>query len=463
MAITVTDTTSTAAEPTVKAKRTRVNKRKRVSRACNYCRIRKHRCDGTHPTCSRCSAIHQPCSYGSDNKKRGLPTGYVHALKLLWSLVFTVVPNSTNIVKGLISDIQFSLDSRSRLVMENPYIKDSETLKQAWDESGVQKQLDQLLSDIQESNTAGESLANTDKTKSEVIDTPPSLSFEAIRSVSGDISMDNSHPVHSYNADSPMISRSKMLETTPQKYPGSTIIFTQHVKRLLDGYFARTHPWLPIVQKYKMLELIYTLSRNTQAEKGNMTTLWAVLAYSSLQGSRDTSTTVDYRESLPTPEQLLDSEGGEDSHERRLLLSCFVLDTIVSCQLRKPPHLRTEDAYFSSTLAETGPDEWESQAVSFVKSRNASPTYQPSRAISIFNQYVGAIRILNDAMLDPMTSDHLCIKNLLALRHWQDHVPQHCVLSAPPGQDRLGPVSSSSPQLVNLHLAFKSTAIFLKM
>lgn len=408
--------------------------------------------------------------------------------------------------------------------MENPYIKDSETLKQAWDESGVQKQLDQLLSDIQESNTAGESLANTDKTKSEVIDTPPSLSFEAIRSVSGDISMDNSHPVHSYNAESPMISRSKMLEATPQKYPGSTIIFTQRVKRLLDGYFARTHPWLLIVQKYKMLELIYTPSRNTQTEKGNKATLWAVLAYSSLQESRDTSTTVDHRESLPTPEQVyakarqqipneetslpgyaqaflilnlfkldkedvaacwyligqavriclnldtisafegrLDSEGGDDSHEWRLLLSCFVLDTIVSCQLRKPPHLRTEDAYFSSTLAETGPDEWESQAVSFVKSRNTSPTYQPSRAISIFNQYVGVIRILNDAMLDPMTSDYLCIKNLLALRHWQDHVPQHCVLSAPPGQDRLGPVSSSSLQVVNLHLAFKSTAIFLKM
>ncbi|KAJ0128368.1 Gag protein [Fusarium oxysporum f. sp. albedinis] len=78
----LTTATATIEKP---AKRTRVNKRKRVSRACNYCRIRKHRCDGTHPTCSRCSAIHQPCNYGSDNKKRGLPTGYVHALELLWS------------------------------------------------------------------------------------------------------------------------------------------------------------------------------------------------------------------------------------------------------------------------------------------------------------------------------------------------------------------------------------------
>ncbi|EEU38491.1 uncharacterized protein NECHADRAFT_55236, partial [Fusarium vanettenii 77-13-4] len=55
-------------------------KRKRVSRACDYCRARKHRCDGRRPACSRCSATHQPCSYGSDIKKRGLPTGYVRAL-----------------------------------------------------------------------------------------------------------------------------------------------------------------------------------------------------------------------------------------------------------------------------------------------------------------------------------------------------------------------------------------------
>ncbi|KAK2470402.1 hypothetical protein H9L39_18019 [Fusarium oxysporum f. sp. albedinis] len=417
------------------------------------------------------------------------------------------------------SDIQFSLDSRSRLVVESRYTNDSETLKQAWEDSGVQGQLDQLLSGVQESHIAGGSLAAADKTKPKTIDIPPQLSFKAIRSVS----VVNSDSMHSHSADTPIQSRPRAVQAASQKDLGSTTIFTQHVKRLLDAYFARTHLWLPIVQKYKMLELLYTPSRNTQTERGNMATLWAVLAYSSLQESRDTSAPVDHGASLPTPEQLyakarqqipneeaslpgyaqaflilslfkldkgdvaacwyligqavriclnLDTrspsdkgpspEGVDDSHQRRLLLSCFVLDTIVSCQLRKPPHLRTEDVNFPFMLSEAGPDEWESQAVSFGKSDNVSLTYQPSRAISIFNQYVGVVRILNDAMLDPITSDHLCIKYLLALRQWHDHLPRHCTLSAPPGEDQLESVQSSSPQLVNLHLAFKSTAMFLK-
>uniref|UniRef100_A0A8H7MZT1 Zn(2)-C6 fungal-type domain-containing protein n=1 Tax=Bionectria ochroleuca TaxID=29856 RepID=A0A8H7MZT1_BIOOC len=501
------------------AKSMRVNKRKRVTRACDSCRIRKHRCDGTHPTCSPCFAIHQSCSYGSDNKKRGLPTGYVHALELLWSLVFTVVPNSRSIVKSLMSGIQFSLDSRSRLVMESRYTKDSETLKQAWENSGVQGQLDQLLSGVQEIDAAGRSLAAADKTKSETVDIPPQLSFEAIRSAS----VVGSDFMQSHNADTPARSRPTTVQAASQTDLGSTTIFTQHLKGLLDAYFSQTHLWLPIVKKYKMLELLYTPPRNRGTERGDMATLWAVLAYSSLQESRGTSTQVEHRASLPTPEQLyakarqqlpneeaslpeyaqaflilslfkldkgdvsacwcligqavriclslnspslsdkeLQLEGGDDSHQRRLLLGCFVLDTIVSCQLRKPPHLRTEDVNLSSMLAETGPDEWELQALSLGKSYNMSPTCQPSRAISIFNQYVGVVRILNDVMMDPMTSDRLCIKYLLALSHWHDHLPEHCVISPPPGQGQLESMPRSSPQLVNLHLAFKSTAMVLK-
>ncbi|KAI6774748.1 hypothetical protein HG530_001506 [Fusarium avenaceum] len=512
--------TTTVGKP---AKRTRVNKRKRVSRACNYCRVRKHRCDGTRPACSRCSVINHPCDYGSDSKKRGLPTGYVHALELLWSLVFTIVPNSTSMVKSLMPDIRFSLDSRSRLIMESRFIKDPEALKQVWEKSGVPEQLGQLLSEFQESDIASETPATADKTKSETLHVPPQLSFEAIRSASPDISMVNSDSMHSHNVDTLTQSCPRPIYAPSQKYPASTAVFTQHVKHLLDAYFARTHLWLPIVQKYKMLELLYTPLRNAPSERGNMATLWAVLAVSSLHESRDASAPVDHQALLPTPEQLYAKarqtipneeaflpgyaqallilslfklekgdvaacwcligqavriclnlgvsslsdkastpEGGDDSHQRRLLLSCFVLDTIVSCQLRKRPHLRTEDMNFPPMLVETGPDEWESQDVSVAKSDNKVLKYQPSRAISIFNQYVDVVRILNDAMLDPTTSDRLCTKNLLALRYWHENLPQHCILSAPPYHNQLASVQSSSPQLINLHLAFKSTALFLK-
>ncbi|KAH8656317.1 hypothetical protein BGZ61DRAFT_306564, partial [Ilyonectria robusta] len=60
--------------------RPRVTKRKRISRACDPCRARKHRCDGRRPSCSACSMTQHPCSYDSGMKKRGLPTGYVRSL-----------------------------------------------------------------------------------------------------------------------------------------------------------------------------------------------------------------------------------------------------------------------------------------------------------------------------------------------------------------------------------------------
>ncbi|KNA96015.1 hypothetical protein FOXG_01372 [Fusarium oxysporum f. sp. lycopersici 4287] len=169
-------------DPPAKPKRTRVNKHKRVSRACNYCRARKHRCDGSHPTCSRCSAIHYPCSYGPDSKKRGLTTGYVRALELLWALVFTVVPNSKVVVQELLPDIQFSLDSRSRLVLNTRLVRDYETLRQGWDGSDIQEELDLLLSNIQQGNDSGaNSVASVKAEASTPNLAPRGKAFEAVQ------------------------------------------------------------------------------------------------------------------------------------------------------------------------------------------------------------------------------------------------------------------------------------------
>jgi hypothetical protein len=45
-------------------------KRKRSSRACELCRLRKVRCDGLDPKCSRCWKENRECSYAM-TKKRG--------------------------------------------------------------------------------------------------------------------------------------------------------------------------------------------------------------------------------------------------------------------------------------------------------------------------------------------------------------------------------------------------------
>lgn len=58
-----------------------VSKRKRSTRACELCRMRKVRCDGLSPQCTRCRQDFKECSYAmtrkrgpkSSNRKSSLP------------------------------------------------------------------------------------------------------------------------------------------------------------------------------------------------------------------------------------------------------------------------------------------------------------------------------------------------------------------------------------------------------
>ncbi|KAK5689325.1 hypothetical protein LTS12_028886, partial [Elasticomyces elasticus] len=77
-------------------------KRQRVSRACDSCRSKKDKCDGIQPVCSTCAALCRPCTYKSNPKKRGLPTGYIRTLELLWGLVFSRVQGSEDVVRALL-------------------------------------------------------------------------------------------------------------------------------------------------------------------------------------------------------------------------------------------------------------------------------------------------------------------------------------------------------------------------
>ncbi|KAF5254463.1 hypothetical protein FANTH_721 [Fusarium anthophilum] len=501
-----------------KPKRTRVNKHKRVSRACNYCRARKHRCDGSHPTCSRCSAIHYPCSYSPESKKRGLTTGYARALELLWALVFTVVPNSKAVVQELLPDIRFALDSRSRLVLNSRLVRDYETLKKAWDGSDIQQELDQLLSNIQQDNDSGVRFAVSVKDEASTPErVSPVKAFEAAQT-----STPANDPMDINMANSPSTQHATVLQPAPWNDISSPA-FAQQVRRLIDIYSTYTNCWLPIVQKHKMLELLYSPSRDDPAEEGNMATLWAIVAYGSLQDTRNHSGALDGQCPLPPPEVIyskarkripdegvhlpgyvqallilglfkMDQEDlvsswhligqavriclhletatspsngsnaanidGDD--QKRLLLSCFILDTLVSCRLRKPPHLRTGDLCFSPKLAETGPNEWEPQNIMSTTLSNARSMNQPSRVLSIFNCYVDLICILNDAMSHQQSSNRPCTKGLLALNRWYDGLPQHCQISPLTGEAQSGMVPHLTPQLYNLHLAFASTDMHLR-
>ncbi|KAG4272965.1 hypothetical protein FPRO04_10045 [Fusarium proliferatum] len=408
-------------DSSTKPKRTRVNKHKRVSRACNYCRARKHRCDGSHPTCSRCSAIHYPCSYGPETKKRGLTTGYARALELLWALVFTVVPNSKTVIQELLPDVQFALDSRSGLLLNTRLVQDYETLRQAWDGSDVQEELDRLLANIQQEKDSGTNSVASIKGEVSTPDIAPcTTAFEVIktttsvneaRQVSDHMDTDRSNKCSSHD---PSVSPSDPWNDV------SSSASAQQVQRLIDIYFAHTNCWLPVVQKHKMLELLYSPSRHDSAEEGNMATLWAVISYASLQYTRNPTGASDRRADLPPPDVIYSNARkripNEDSRrpgyvQALLILALFKMDQ--------------EDLVTSWHLI--------GQAVRICLHLGAAPCTS------------------NDPNAENFDDDDQ--KRLLL---------KHCQIPSLSGKGQPGSSAHLTPQLYNLHLAFASIDMHLR-
>lgn len=154
-----------------------------------------------------------------------------------------------------------------------------------------------------------------------------------------------------------------------------------------------------------------------------------------------------------------------DEHQARALLGCFALDTVVSSHLGKPPHLRSSDIRHMPAIPETGPSEWEPWFPPQNRRPNAAPSQpEPMRGVSIFNRWVDIIRILNDILWEPPVGvpDQVTARHLTSLRNWSDHLPRHCLLPSLSDTAQPGTLSRLSPQLVNLHLAFKSTVAVLR-
>ncbi|ORE10344.1 hypothetical protein BCV72DRAFT_268886, partial [Rhizopus microsporus var. microsporus] len=89
-------------------------KRQRVSKACEQCRKKKVKCDGTSPLCTNCVSLGIQCTYKESTKKRGPPKGYIEAIEgrlhrleaLLGSIVQEDDPRSQAIIAELNSPLE---------------------------------------------------------------------------------------------------------------------------------------------------------------------------------------------------------------------------------------------------------------------------------------------------------------------------------------------------------------------
>lgn len=292
-------------------------KRQRVSRACDSCRSKKDKCDGVQPVCSTCASLSRPCTYKANPKKRGLPTGYIRSLELLWGLVFQKIHNSEEVMRALIRSINLP----SHLATMGKEAEGSDTLLSSFKNSTVLRDIERILVVLEQPEEDRERLFQAYRDADTPLDidgilassealewqipegleqreTPLTAGMSPSRaSMIGSVSRpgyrtkecgvqtitaDDSDPspAIAFKPDDPrMISTSSPLQLPYNAWP------------LLDIYFSYTQCWFPILEKHDILRTAFQYTEGdvymsrTAPGSGDHAALWAVLTLASLQDS----------------------------------------------------------------------------------------------------------------------------------------------------------------------------------
>ncbi|KAH8426032.1 putative C6 transcription factor QutA [Aspergillus melleus] len=298
-------------------------KRQRVSRACDSCRSKKDKCDGVQPVCSTCASLCRPCTYKANPKKRGLPTGYIRTLELLWGLVFCKIQGSEEVVRALLR----AANIPSHLATMGKEAEGSDTLLSSWKNSIVLKEIERLLVSLEQpedeqdkgSRPPGDNDSPADAEGSSVLSAdalewqiPEGLAIERessglspIKTPSA-VSAMRTH-VTRITRDSTTQTSSPSVEDIPNISFGRTLphsldyrsgreLLSHHTPQLpsnawplLDIYFSYTQCWFPILEKHDILRTAFRHSENdipvspSAAGSGDHAALWSVLTLASIQ------------------------------------------------------------------------------------------------------------------------------------------------------------------------------------
>lgn len=284
---------------------------------------------------------------------------------------------------------------------------------------------------------------------------------------------------------------------------------------LLDLHFANTHCWLPISHKHDLLRTAYTFANNINppnltdpSQNGDCAFLWAALAYSSHQSDaldviqgQTSPKRISTECLLVTAKRLATCEEGahaighvrawillallEIAHSRwktawntigqavyiaaglgilpglhtqtlgleegvkRTIMGCIALETLIATRLHIRPYFHHSDIRKLGPIQTEGIEEWEPWQPRMPhnpQSSNCGAEYRhsPGHVLSIFSQFIEIMGLLNKLLTHP--SRQSCYQEIAqSLDHLKSTIPL------------LRPNSSgteSSPQLLNLHLAF---------
>jgi hypothetical protein len=248
-------------------------KRQRVSQACERCRAKKYRCDSAGPPCAACHTADTACIYGQTGQRRGLKTGYVKVLEMLWGLVLKGVPNSEHVATQLLASL-----SREDLDCNSP------AALQSWRDSGLPAAIAALLSDEPSGYHSREtaqspsialpwSLDPANATQ-EPAQSAPALS----QSVPADYRLQTStlEPAILPIDTQILLSGTKGPEASPALPPEWHVI--------LQAYLSYEESWLPILPKSAIWRIAYAYEGTSETSTdpnshsyGDVATLWAAL------------------------------------------------------------------------------------------------------------------------------------------------------------------------------------------
>lgn len=341
-------------------------KRQRVSRACDSCRSKKDKCDGVQPVCSTCASLCRPCTYKANPKKRGLPTGYIRSLELLWGLVFQKIQGSEDVMRAMMRSINLP----SHLATMGKEAEGSDTLLSSFKNSTVLRDIERMLLVLElpeeERDRSMQAYGDGDTpldvdgilASSEAQEWQLPEAMEQRETTSTGISPSRSSIISSAPRNPIYRTRDSGVQTISDDFhPHALATFSNPINPLststsiplqlpfnawplLDIYFSYTQCWFPILEKHDILRTAFQytegdvyMSRTTPGS-GDHAALWAVLTLASLQDASITagahsdghSNRLNSSQLYKTARELIPSETGpfEVGHVQALLILSLI-------------------------------------------------------------------------------------------------------------------------------------------
>lgn len=255
-------------------------KRQRVSRACAPCRYAKLRCDGQQPTCTTCRQQDKRCTYEASLKRRGLRSGYVRALELLWGLTFHELENSELVVDELLGRLSKNdLTTSSDRTDSSSY---ASTLLDQWKQSNVSRHIDDLLDDNEEQNAG----VDEEQAQDDLRQPHSGGSSRWLVVRSADFQLHQDQPEQP-QLDVALSEAQQCLEPHTSNFESHHLQETNsnpqipfYGPQLLQLFFQYVQSWLPILERHVTLRTAFQYSVDSSSLcQGDRAALWAVYAY----------------------------------------------------------------------------------------------------------------------------------------------------------------------------------------